>query len=94
MLRDINNLRPYNGTRLAVKKLMNNVIEATISKMEYKGEDILIPRIPLIPNDMTFDLKRLQFPVRLTFAMSINKFQGRSLSFCGINLKNPCFSHG
>ncbi|GBP20086.1 ATP-dependent DNA helicase PIF1 [Eumeta japonica] len=94
MLRNINQPRLCNGTRLAVKRLMNNVIEATILKGKYKGEDVLIPRIPLIPNDMSFDFKRLQFPVRLAFAMSINKSQGQSLSVCGINLENSCFSHG
>lgn len=94
MLRNINQPRLCNGTRLAVKKLLNNVIEATILKGKYKGEDVLIPRIPMIPNDMPFNFKRLQFPVRLAFAMSINKSQGQSLSVCGINLENPCFSHG
>lgn len=94
MLRNINQPRLCNGTRLAVKKLMNNVIEATILKGKYKGEHVLIPRIPMIPNDLPFDFKRLQFPVRLAFAMSINKSQGQSLSVCGINLENPCFSHG
>jgi hypothetical protein len=94
MLRNINQPRLCNGTRLAVKKLMNNIIEATILTGKYKGEDVLIPRIPMIPNDTPFDFKRLQFPVRLAFAMSINKSQGQSLSVCGINLENPCFSHG
>lgn len=94
MLRNINQPRLCNGTRLAVKKLMNNVIEATILRGKYKGEDVLIPRIPMIPTDMPFDFKRLQFPVRLAFAMTINKSQGQSLNVCGINLENPCFSHG
>ena len=59
----------------------------------FKREDVLIPCIPMIPNDMPFDFKRLQFPVRLAFAVSINKSQEQSLSVCGINLENPCFSH-
>jgi len=41
-----------------------------------------------------FDFKRLQFPVSLEFAMSINKSQEQSLSIYSINLENPCFSHG
>ncbi|XP_054745836.1 uncharacterized protein LOC129250225 [Anastrepha obliqua] len=65
-----------NGTRLAVKKLRNNVIEATIIKGKYKGEDVLISRIPMISTDLPFDFKRLQLPVRLAFAMTINKSQG------------------
>ena len=79
MLRNINQPRLCNGTRLAVKKLMNNVIEATIIKGKYKGEDVLIPRIPMIPTNLPFDFKRLQFPVRLAFAITINKSQGQSL---------------
>ena len=59
-----------------------------------KGEIVFIPRIPLIPNDMPFEFKRLQFPVRLSFAMSINKAQGQSLKVAGLQLENPCFSHG
>lgn len=26
--------------------------------------------------------------------MTINKAQGQSLQVCGLNLENPCFSHG
>ena len=94
LLRNINPPRLCNGTRLSVKKLMNNVIEATILSGKFKGEDVLLPRIPMIPTDMPFEFKRLQFPVRLAFAMTINKAQGQSLQVCGLNLKNPCFSHG
>ncbi|XP_025407756.1 uncharacterized protein LOC112681689 [Sipha flava] len=46
------------------------------------------------PIDMQFEFKRLQFPVRLSFAMSINKAQRRRLQVCGLNLVEPCFSHG
>jgi ATP-dependent DNA helicase PIF1 len=55
---------------------MNNIIEATILNLKMKGEDVLLPRIPMIWTDMPFKFKRLQFPVRLTFAMTINKAQG------------------
>ncbi|GFU21344.1 ATP-dependent DNA helicase [Trichonephila clavipes] len=94
LLRNINPPRLCNGTRLSVKKMMNNVIEATILTGKFKGEDVLLPRIPMIPTDMPFEFKRLQFPVRLAFAMTINKAQGQSLQVCGLNLENPCFSHG
>ncbi|XP_073990502.1 uncharacterized protein [Rhodnius prolixus] len=42
----------------------------------------------------TIPFKRLQFPIRLAFAMSINKSQGQTMSICGLDLENPCFSHG
>lgn len=94
LLRNISQPKLCNGTRLAVKRLMHNLIEATILKGKYKGEDVLIPRIPIIPSDMPFNFKRLQFPIRLAFAMTINKSQGQSLEVCGLNLEYPVFSHG
>ncbi|CAH1106652.1 unnamed protein product [Psylliodes chrysocephalus] len=56
MLRNINQQRLCNGAPLAIKKLLNNVIEATILKGKYRG-DVLIPRIPMIPTDVPFELK-------------------------------------
>ena len=94
LLRNLDAPRLCNGTRLCVKSLMSHVIEATVLIGFAKGEDVFIPRIPMVPNNMPFEFKRLQFPVRLAFAMPINKAQGQSLKFAGINLGNPCFSHG
>uniref|UniRef100_A0A0L8IG02 DNA helicase Pif1-like 2B domain-containing protein n=1 Tax=Octopus bimaculoides TaxID=37653 RepID=A0A0L8IG02_OCTBM len=54
----------------------------------------LIIKIPLIPLDIPFQYKRLQFPLKLSFAMSINKAQGQSLNVVGMNLAEPVFSHG
>ncbi|CAF4696322.1 unnamed protein product, partial [Rotaria sp. Silwood2] len=73
---------------------MPHVIEATIMTGCAKGEDVFIPKIPLLPSDMPFEFTRLQFPERLAFAMSINKAQGQSLKVAGVNLETPCFSHG
>jgi ATP-dependent DNA helicase PIF1 len=56
--------------------MMNDIIEATILNVKFKGEDVLLPRIPMILTDMSFDFKRLQYPVRLAFAMTINKARG------------------
>jgi ATP-dependent DNA helicase PIF1 len=48
----------------------------------------------MIPTDITFEFEQLQFPVRLAFAMSINRAQGQSVEVAGINITHPCFSHG
>jgi len=57
---------------------------------------VLIPRIRLSPNAeiLPVPLKRLQFPVRLAFAMTINKSQEQSVKYVGINLQTSVFSHG
>ena len=74
---------------LLKKKLMLKVIEVAILNGKSKGDDVLIPRLPVIPTDMPFKFKRLQFHVRLAFLMTINKAQGQSLQVCRLNLKNP-----
>ena len=56
---------------------MENVIEATILTGPFEDEAVLIPRIPMIPTDLTFQFKRLQFAIRLAFAITINKAQGQ-----------------
>ncbi|GJU57873.1 ATP-dependent DNA helicase PIF1-like protein [Tanacetum coccineum] len=58
---------------------------------------VFIHRIPLQPpsdEDYTVPFKRVQFPIRLCFAMTINKAQGQTLDFVGVYLKEPVFSHG
>jgi ATP-dependent DNA helicase PIF1 len=55
---------------------MKNVIEAIILNGNFRGENILLLRIPIIPTDVPIQFKRLQFPIRLAFVMTINKSQG------------------
>ena len=94
LLRNLDPPKLCNGTRLTVKQLMANVIDATILTGAASGESVFIPRIPLIPTDLPFEFKRLQFPVRPAFAMTVNKAQGQSLTVAGVDLTEPCFSHG
>ena len=37
---------------------------------------------------------RLQFPIRLAFAMTVNKSQGQTFERIGLLLDEPIFSHG
>jgi ATP-dependent exoDNAse (exonuclease V) alpha subunit len=43
---------------------------------------------------MTIKLTQRQFPVQVAFAMSINKVQGQTLQYVGIDLHKPVFAHG
>jgi hypothetical protein len=97
LLRNLNTRRGLcNGTRLVVEELKNNFIKAKVLTGNSSGDQVLIPRIDLIPSDeeIPFQLRRRQFPVRLAFAMTINKSQGQTFDKVGINLKTPVFSHG
>ncbi|XP_024868732.1 uncharacterized protein LOC112452644 [Temnothorax curvispinosus] len=73
LLRNLKPSRFCSGTRLQVKRLMPYIVEATILTGPAAGEITLIPRIPMVPTDLPFAFKRLQFPVRMCFAMTINK---------------------
>ena len=93
-LRNLNAPKLCNGTRLVIKKIMGNVLEATILNGKFEGEVVLLRRIPMIPLDSPISFRRLQFPIHLAFAMTINKSQGQTISICGLDLENPVFSHG
>ncbi|KAI3752350.1 hypothetical protein L2E82_24321 [Cichorium intybus] len=86
-----------NGTRLICKGFQKNVIDAKISVGHHAGKRVFLPRIPLCPStdDMfPFKLERKQFPIRLSFAMTINKAQGQIIPNVGIFLPESVFSHG
>jgi PIF1-like helicase/Helitron helicase-like domain at N-terminus len=93
LIRNLDAPKLCNGTRLCIKRLSQSLIEATVMTGCGKGETVFIPRIPIINEEMV-EFKRLQFPVKPSFAMTINKSQGQSLKVAGIHLETPCFSHG
>lgn len=53
-----------------------------------------LPRKLIISSDSVIPCNRLQFPIRLAYAMTINKLQGQTVTVCGLNLENPCLCHG
>ena len=93
VLWNLNQPKLCDGTRLAVKKYEKFDWSYYNSRNVQKRE-MLIPRIPLMPTDFGFEFQRVQFPVRLAFAISINESQGQSLEVCGINLELPIFRTG
>ena len=97
----LRNLDPHsglcNGTRLVVRAFEDNAIDCEIVNGQHAGNRVFIPRIPLSPSEditLPFKFKRKQFPIRLSFAMTINKAQGQTIPNVGIYLPEPVFSHG
>jgi ATP-dependent DNA helicase PIF1 len=85
-----------NGIRLIVVKLMQHIIDAKIAIGPDKGRRVFIPRLNITPSDterMHFTLRRRQFPLRLSFAMIINKAQGQTLQTMGVYLPKLVFCH-
>lgn len=85
-----------NGTRLIVTDLKENLIIAKIlTAGKFKGNIIAIPRITFesdIRLPIKFNVK--QFPVKLTYACTINKSQGQTYNHLGVLLSKGVFTHG
>ena len=85
-----------NGTRLRVIRIQPRFLQCRNITGPYNGQEVILPKIALQPteNNLPFQLRRVQFPVRLAYVMTINKVQGQTYEKVGIYLDRPCFSHG
>lgn len=79
-----------------ISRLGHRVLEAELLTGTHVGERVLIPRIQLSPTDTIhpFMFRRRQYPIRLCYAITINKSQGQSLKQVALYLPRPVFSHG
>lgn len=77
-----------NKIRCCKKCIVKYVLEAIIIVMNanFKEKVDFSPRIPIVPSDLPFKFKRLQFPIHHNFATGINnKSQGQSMCTVGIS---------
>ena len=83
-----------NGKRCLVKDFRNNLL--ILSPLDDHGTDILIPRLPMVCNDSKLGISftRRQYPVLLSYYMTVNRSQGQTLAVTGLELPNSVFTHG
>jgi hypothetical protein len=82
---------------LSMMVTSRSIPDAEIVGGQHARTRVFIPRIPLSSSqDISLPLKfkRKQFPIQLSFAMTINKAQGQTIPTIGIYLPEPVFSHG
>ena len=81
--------------RVRIYKITNKLI--TIETLDSSCRRICIPRIRFnyLPTANTsYKMVRIQFPLRLCYAMTINKSQGQSLDQVLLDITEDSFSHG
>ncbi|KAJ8936715.1 hypothetical protein NQ314_012187 [Rhamnusium bicolor] len=80
-----------NGARLQVTRLGDLIVECVFLTGERRGQRIWLPRIKMLARDSLIprEVIRIQFPIRLTYAMTINKSQGQTLRRVGVFLRRP-----
>ena len=80
-----------------MKAFEDNAIDCKIVNGQHAGNQVFVPRIPLSPSEdisLPFKFKRKQFPIRLSFALTINQAQAQTIPNVGIYLPEPVFFHG
>ncbi|KAK6014187.1 hypothetical protein OSTOST_20459 [Ostertagia ostertagi] len=81
-----------NGTRLKVETLRRFTLGCKFICGERRGQLAIIPRIDNYWDKRApFRLRRRQFPIRVAFAMTINKAQGQSFNKVGVYLPEEVF---
>jgi ATP-dependent DNA helicase PIF1 len=77
-----------NGTRLIVTQLTTRIIEGEIITGKARGTKAYILRIVTTSAETrwSFKLRRRQFPIKLSYVMTINKSQGQTLTTVGVFL--------
>lgn len=69
-----------NGTRYIITKLGDHFVEVESLQGEYRGQRLFLPKLtmkaksPILPKE----INRLQFPIKVAYAMTINKSQGQT----------------
>ena len=94
LIRSIETPRLLNSNRLIITALFEEVISVMCNIVPYAGDEVFIPRIPLTAADHDIPIQKLQFPVKIIYAMTTNASQYQTFDTIGMHLERDCFSHG
>jgi len=90
-----------NGTKVSVLALPSSGCRGVLIRHLGTGQTHLLPRILFEikynskrRNVTQFKIMRRQYPLRLCYAMTVNKAMGQTLSKVALDLRLPVFSHG
>ena len=81
--------RLCNGSQMVIKQMTDQVLQVVLVGGDHHGDTAPIPQITLNPPespDHPFSFSHHQFPVCLAFALTINKAQGQSAKYVGLDL--------
>jgi hypothetical protein len=92
----LHDVDPSEGILTGCRGIVTNIATRVMQVRMLSGQEVLVPRIPRKSTDknLPFQLRRLQFPVALAFAMTIDNALGQTFSAVGIDLRYPCFLRG
>uniref|UniRef100_A0A8R1IVH7 ATP-dependent DNA helicase n=1 Tax=Caenorhabditis japonica TaxID=281687 RepID=A0A8R1IVH7_CAEJA len=87
-----------NGTRMTIERIGQDVIYCIVNNPTRRTPDmVFLHRIRMSPTGKganSCGFFRLQYPVRLAYACTVNKSQGQTPTRCGLVLHSKIFSHG
>ena len=84
-----------NNSRVRILDIKRYCIR--VQTLEDKPRSAVIPRIRFnfrLPFMHSYEISRLQFPLRLAYAMTCNKSQGQTLERVLLDTTSPAFAHG
>jgi hypothetical protein len=85
----------YNGVRLQVLNWTSDYISCRILNYEaHVGKTVRVRRERFLIASWPRRRHMSQFPLRLAFALTINKAQGQTLQWAGLYLDRQVFAHG
>ena len=97
LIRNLDAPRIVNGTLCTVISTRPNVIELAVMTGPGKGDRLLLPRIwteVAAESGLGLAFRRLQFPIKVSFAMTVNHCLGQTKRHVGVYLPYSVCTHG